>query len=158
MKILCVVEHGNGPSKRLRLRDWVDYYAGLGVEVTIVPTRRSSVTERLRVLREARQHDVVVLFKTIGFNEFELGLLQRANRRIIFDFDDAVMFRDQKHRRPLRGKDFKKFLRTVRHCAAVVAGNDFLSCFSEAAGGGAIFLPTSSDLRRFHLMQKSTIP
>src|SRR5256886_6571964 len=134
MKILCVVEHGNAPSTRLRLRDCLDYYSALGVEATVVPTRRSSLTERLRVLREARRHDVVVLFKTIGFNEFELDLLQRANRRIIFDFDDAVMFREQKHRRPLRGKDFKKFLRTVRHCAAVVAGNDFLACFAEASG------------------------
>jgi glycosyltransferase involved in cell wall biosynthesis len=151
MKILCVVEHGNAPSTRLRLRDCLDYYAALGVEVTVVPTRRSSVTERLRVLKEARRHDVVVLFKTIGFNEFELGLLRRTNRRIIFDFDDAVMFRDQKHRRPLRGKDFKKFLRTVRHCAAVVAGNDFLACFAEASGCRAIILPTSIDLRRYHL-------
>ena len=153
MKILCVVEHGNAPSTRLRLRDCLDYYAGLGVEATIVPTRRSSLTERLRVLKEARRHDAVVLFKTIGFNEFELGVLQRANRRIIFDFDDAVMFRDQKHRRPLRGKDFKKFLRTVRHCAAVVAGNDFLACFAEASGRRAIILPTSIDLRRYHLKE-----
>src|SRR5436853_14547 len=96
MKILCVVEHGNAPSTRLRLRDCLDYYAGLGVEATIVPTRRSSLTERLRVLKEARRHDAVVLFKTIGFNEFELSVLQRANRRIIFDFDDAVMFRELK--------------------------------------------------------------
>src|ERR1700738_1884666 len=153
MKILCVVEHGNAPSTRLRLRDCLDYYPALVVEATVVPTRRSSVSERLRVLKEARRHDVVVLFKTIGFNEFELGLLQRANRRIVFDFDDAVMFRDQKHRRPLRGKDFKKFLRTVRHCAAVVAGNDFLACFAEASGRRAIILPTSIDLRRYHLKQ-----
>src|SRR5438270_95637 len=151
MKILCVVDHGNAPSTLLRLRDCLDYYSALGVEATVVPTRRSSVTERLRVLKEARQHDVVVLFKTIGFNEIELGLLQNANRRIVFDFDDAVMFRDQKHRRPLRGKDFKKFLRTVRHCAAVVAGNDFLACFAEASGRRAVILPTSIDLRRYHL-------
>ena len=60
MKILCVVEHGNAPSTRLRLRDCLDYYSALGVEATVVPTRRSSVTERLRVLKEARRHDVVV--------------------------------------------------------------------------------------------------
>src|SRR5256714_4150542 len=153
MKVLCVVEHGNPPSTRLRLRDCLDYYEPLGVKPTVVPTRRSSLNERLRVLREARRHDIVVLFKTIGFNELELDLLQRANRRIVFDFDDAVMFREQKHRRPLRGKNFKKFLRTVGHCAAVVAGNDFLACFAEASGRRAIILPTSIDLRRYHLKE-----
>src|SRR6266403_6319865 len=153
MKILCVVEHGNAPSTRLRLRDCLDYYSTLGVEATVVPTRRSSVTERLRVLKEARRHDVVVLFKTIGFNEIELGLLQNANRRIVFDFDDAVMFRDQKHRQPLRGKTFKKFLRTVRHCEAVVAGNDFLACFAEACGRRAVILPTSIDLTKYKLKE-----
>src|SRR2546430_3688399 len=85
MKILCVVEHGNAPSTRLRLRDCLDYYSGLGVEATVVPTRRSSVSERLRVLKEARRHDVVVLFKTIGFNEFELGLLH-----FFFQAEDGI--------------------------------------------------------------------
>src|SRR5436305_1223731 len=153
MKVLCVVEHGNAPSTRLRLRDCLEHYQRLGVDATVLPARRSSLAYRLRFLKEAARHDVVVLFKTIGFNEFELGLLQRANRRIIFDFDDAVMFREQKHRRPLRAKTFKKFLRTVRHCEAVVAGNDFLASFAEATGRRAVVLPTSIDLSKYKLKQ-----
>src|ERR1044072_10051437 len=143
MKALCVVEHGNAPSTRLRLRDCLEHYQRLGVEATVLPARRSSLADGLRVLKEAARNDVGVLLKTIGFNEIELSLLQRANRRIVFDFDDAVMFREQKHRRPLRAKTFKKFLRTVRHCEAVVAGNDFLACFAEACGRRAGVLPTS---------------
>jgi len=153
MKALCVVEHGNAPSTRLRLGDCLELYEQLGVQATVLPARRSSLTDRLRVLREAARHDVVVLFKTIGFNDLELGLLQRANRRIIFDFDDAVMFREQKHRRPLRAKTFKKFLRTVRHCEAVVAGNDFLASFAEACGRRAVILPTSIDLKNYKLKE-----
>jgi glycosyltransferase involved in cell wall biosynthesis len=153
MKALCVVEHGNAPSTRLRLRDCLEHYQRLGVEATVLPARRSSLADRLRVLKEAARHDVVVLFKTIGFNEIELSLLQRANRRIVFDFDDAVMFREQKHRRPVRAKTFKKFLRTVRHCEAVVAGNDFLACFAEACGRRAVILPTSIDLTNYKLKE-----
>jgi hypothetical protein len=41
----------------------------------------------------------------------------------------------------------------VQHCAAVVAGNDFLAGFAEAAGCRAIVLPTSIDLGRYHLKQ-----
>ena len=151
MKVLCVVEHGNAPSTRLRLRDCLDHYSQLGIEATILPARRSSIRDRLQVLKEAARHKVVVLFKTIGFSEFELFLLQRANRRIVFDFDDAVMFREQKHRRPLRGKSFKKFLRTLKYCEAVVAGNDFLAGFAEASGRRTVILPTSIDLTKYKL-------
>src|SRR5258708_5084900 len=110
MKVLCVVDHGNAPSIRLRLRDCLGHYSKAGVEATVLSVRRSSWPERLRVLRQAARHDVVILFKTIGFAEYELKLLRRANPRIVFDFDDAVMFREQKYRKPLRVEDFEKFV------------------------------------------------
>jgi glycosyltransferase involved in cell wall biosynthesis len=158
MKALCVVEPGDAPSTRLRLRDCLELYRVLGVDTTVLSSRRSSIRDRSRLLKEAARHDVVVLFKTLGFTPFELQLLQRANRHLIFDFDDAVMFRDQKYRRPLRGKNFRKFLRTVKRCQAVVAGNDFLACFARACGPRTIILPTSIDLGRYKLKAEPSGP
>lgn len=155
MKILCVVDHGGAPSTRLRLRDCLPYYSRLGIEVTMISVRRSSLRERFRVLREARQHDVIVLFKTTGFSERELRRLQRANRRIIFDFDDAMMFREQKYERTLRVEDFEKFVRTMKRCAAAVAGNDFLGRFAEACGVKTTILPTAIDVGKYGLKNAS---
>ena len=154
MRVLCVVEHGNAPSTRLRLRDCVAHYSQLGVETTILSARRSSLSERFRVLREAARHDVIVLFKTIGFAEFELKLLRRGKPRIVFDFDDAVMFREQKHQRPLRDEDFQKFLKTLKYCAVGVAGNDFLASFAEACGRRTIILPTPIDVEKYHVKKR----
>jgi glycosyltransferase involved in cell wall biosynthesis len=158
MRALCVVEHGNAPSTRLRLRECLEHYAQLGVEATVLTTRRSSMIGQMKIIDQARRHDVVLLFKTLGFSPLELTLLHRANPRIIFDFDDAVMFREQKHRRPLGGKNFRKFLRTVNHCQAVVAGNDFLACFAQACGRRTVVLPTSIDLRKYQVKPASTGP
>lgn len=155
MRALCIVEHGDAPSTRLRLRECLDHYARLGVEATVMVTRRSSMTGQLKIIEQARHHDVVLLFKTLGFSPLELALLHRANPRIVFDFDDAVMFREQKHRRPLAGKNFRKFLRTIKVCSAVVAGNDFLACFAQACGRRTVVLPTSIDLARYHLKEHS---
>ncbi len=155
MRALCIVEHGDAPSTRLRLRECLDHYARLGVEATVLSTRRSSMIGQARIIQQARRHDVVLLFKTLGFSPLELSLLHRANPHIVFDFDDAVMFREQKHRRPLAGRNFKKFLRTVKTCAAVVAGNDFLACFAQACGRRTIVLPTSIDLTRYQFKQSS---
>jgi glycosyltransferase involved in cell wall biosynthesis len=158
MRALCVIEHGDAPSTRLRLRDCLDHYSRLGVQATVLTTRRSNIASQSQIIRQARRHDVVLLFKTLGFSSIELALLHRANPRIIFDFDDAVMFREQKHCRPLDGKNFRKFVRTVRHCAAIVAGNNFLACFGQASGVRAIVLPTSIDLAKSHLKQHSEGP
>ena len=155
MRALCVVEHGDAPSTRLRLRACLDHYARLGVEVTVLTTRRSSMTSQLKIIQQARRHDVVLLFKTLGFTPLELTLLRRANPRIVFDFDDAVMFREQKHCRPLNGKNFRKFLRTTKYCAAIVAGNDFLACFAQACGRRTVVLPTSIDVAKYQVKQNS---
>ena len=150
MKVLCVVEHGDAPSIRLRLRDCLHHYKKLDVDVTVLSVR-SNLADRWRVIRQASQHDVVVLFKMIGFTKLQLALLHRANPRIIFDFDDAVMFREQKFLKPLSGKSFQKFLRTVNHCAAVVAGNDFLAGFASACGSRVLVLPTAIDVGKYQL-------
>jgi glycosyltransferase involved in cell wall biosynthesis len=151
MKVLCVIEHGGAPSTRLRLADCLSRYRALGIEATVVATRRSKIARQTGLIRQAARHDVVILFKTLSFSKLELILLQRANPRIIFDFDDAVMFRGQKHGEPLRGKNFKKFLRTMKHCAAAVAGNDFLACFAAACDRPVVVLPTSIDLTKYRL-------
>lgn len=150
MRVLAVVEQGNAPSIRLRLSDHLGSYAESGIQVTILPTH-SGLADRVHVIREAARHEVVVLFKTVGFSELQLRLLRRANRRIVFDFDDAVMFREQKYRRPLRARTFKKFIRTMNVCAAVVAGNDFLACFAEACGRRTMILPTAVDVTKYKM-------
>jgi glycosyltransferase involved in cell wall biosynthesis len=149
MRALCIVEHGGAPSTRLRLTDCIPEYNRLGVEVTVMVTRRSHLPTQRRIMQEARRHDVIVLFKTLGFSSLALRLLRRANPRIVFDFDDAVMFREQKHRKPLDGRNFRKFLRTMEICSAVVAGNSFLASFARACDRRTVILPTSIDLRKY---------
>lgn len=149
MRLLCIVEHGDAPSIRLRLKDCLPIYQRLGIETTILTTQRSKMSAQIRILRAARTHDVVVLFKTIGFSSLELAILRRFNPHVIFDFDDAVMFREQKYEEPLTGRNFEKFRRTMSICAAAAAGNSFLGSFAEACGVKATILPTSIDLTKY---------
>ena len=155
MKVLCVIEPGRAPSTRLRLGDCIERYRAAGIEVTTISARRSSVRERLQLVRQASLHDLVILFKTTGFSALDLHLLRRNNPRIIFDYDDAVMFRNQKYGKAIRTRDFEKYRRTVEHCKAVVAGNDYLARFAEACGTRAVVLPTAVDVSR-HPMASGT--
>ncbi len=153
MKVLCVVEHGDAPSTRLRLTDCLDRYSRAGIQTTLFSGSRSGLRSKSRLFKQASQHDVVVLFKTLGFSPLDLNLLRRQNPRIIFDFDDAVMFRDQKYQRPLRSKTFRKFVRTLKRCRAAVAGNEFLARLGEACGPRTVILPTAVDIAKYKLKE-----
>jgi len=155
MKVLCVIEPGRAPSTRLRLGDCVDRYRKAGIEITTISARRSSLVERLHLIREAKRHDLIVLFKTTGFSALDLHRLRRKNPRIIFDYDDAVMFREQKYGRPIRLREFEKYVRTLEHCTAVVAGNGFLARFAEACGKRTVVLPTPVDVSKYTVLETS---
>src|SRR6185295_10065501 len=77
VKVLCVIEPGRAPSTRLRLGDCVERYRQAGIEITTTSARRSSLRERIRLVRQARHHDLVILFKTTGFSAIDLRLLRR---------------------------------------------------------------------------------
>ncbi len=154
MRVLCIVEHGDAPSIRLRLKACLPAYERLGIETTILVTQRSKMSAQLQILRAARHHDVVVLFKTIGFSSLELAVLRRINPHVIFDFDDAIMFREQKYQKPVTGRNFEKFRRTMSVCAAAAAGNSFLGSLAEACGVKATVLPTSIDLTTYRAKEQ----
>ncbi len=122
-----------------------DEFRKNGVDVIGMPIP-SGLIGRIKLLREASRHDIVVIQKKTSFNIIELKLLRRANPRLVFDMDDAVMFHELEHHEPLTGKNVKKFLRTINHCAGVVAGNRFLAAFAEANCPTVKVLPTPVDM------------
>jgi len=91
----------------------------------------------------------VILQKKTSLSAVDLWLLQRSNPRILYDVDDAVMFQEMESGRPLSGRHFQRFLRTVRASHTVVAGNHFLARIVEAAGRSVTILPTPVDPERY---------
>ncbi|MBF0358963.1 MAG: glycosyltransferase family 4 protein [Magnetococcales bacterium] len=145
MKVLFLLSKRQPPSSRLRMANCIDGYRKAGVECTILPIQ-SGIFGRIAIIRLAKRHDIVLIQKKTSFKSFELKLLQKANPRIIFDFDDAVMFHELEHHKPFVGKHFVKFIRTINHCAAVVAGNEFLASFSRPNCPDVRIMPTPVDL------------
>lgn len=155
MKVLFLLTKRQPPSSRLRVMNCLDAYRAAGVEPTVLPIP-SGLIDRIRMLKAVAQNDVTLIQKKTSFHPVELALMRRLNPRIIFDMDDAVMLHELEHHKPLTGKNLIKFIRTVNHCAAVVAGNRFLAAFAEPNCKHVYELPTPIDTRRYLLKDYST--
>jgi glycosyltransferase involved in cell wall biosynthesis len=132
------------------------------------PSRR-----RFRFFRDLSRADVVVLHRKL-LNIVELAFLRRNARRLLFDFDDAVMFRDPFRGPPRSGRRERRFKNVVARADGVIAGNAHLAGLAREAGapGEGVVLPTPVDLAKYDgasrppddrtvlgwIGQKSTLP
>jgi glycosyltransferase involved in cell wall biosynthesis len=136
-------------SARLRLRQYLPALAARGVEAELfeIPSR---ALPRFAFFRSLRRADLVVLHRKL-FSALEFAFLRRNSRRLVFDFDDAVMFRDPFRGPPLSSQRARRFGRTVRGSDAVIAGNGVLRDLARAAGaaGEVAVLPTPVDVSRY---------
>jgi glycosyltransferase involved in cell wall biosynthesis len=148
MRVLFLLSKRQPPSSRLRITAMVPALEAAGWRCSVLPIP-SDPLGRLGMIRAGARHDVVVLQKKTSLHLPELWLLRRANPRLVFDFDDAVMFHELEHGKPLRVKSFAKFVRTVRACRAVVAGNEFLAGFARPLCPAVHVLPTPIDTERY---------
>lgn len=126
-RVLFVLEALATPSSRLRglshvpaLRD-----AGFDVDVIEVPKSPLARSDRFASLP---QYDAAVIQKKL-LQWWDLWLLARKARRLVYDFDDAVTVApfgaSEDPRRATR------FAQTIARCDAVVAGNEDLARYAS---------------------------
>ncbi|QEH37902.1 D-inositol-3-phosphate glycosyltransferase [Aquisphaera giovannonii] len=151
MRLLALVDSPEHVCCRYRIRafDEAMARAGWGVQYRAIPT---GLISRLRLLAAAAEFDAVILQRKL-LPGWQLGILRRHARRLIFDFDDAVLYRDSYDPRgPYSRRRSARFAATVRASDAVIAGNDFLADCSLRAGAPAHrvrTVPTCIDPREY---------
>jgi len=107
-----------------------------------------------RLGRELDRADAVILQRKL-LQGWQLHLVRRASRRLIFDFDDAIFLRDSYAARGFHSASrLRRFAGVVRAADAVVAGNAFLADRAAAltlAPGRVHVVPTCIDPARYPL-------
>lgn len=147
--LLFLILGPDKPSSKTRVLAALDFLRARGHEAGArqLPRRLAG---RVALLASAGRYDLVVLQKKL-LNPLQFQLLRRASRRLVFDFDDAVMFHEIERREPVRGRFFARFTATAAACDGVIAGNTYLAEFARAARGGpdgVVVLPTAPDERQ----------
>ena len=133
MKAIALVEARDHVCCRYRVRAFESALAASGWSLTVEPLE-SGLVARMRQIRATARFDATLLQRKL-LPGWQLGELRRRSRRLIYDFDDAVLYRDSYDRRgPHHRRRAGRFTRTVRLADNVIAGNAFLAERARQAG------------------------
>ncbi len=144
MRLIAVVDAVDHVCSRYRLSAFAPLLAAAGHSLDFRPLPRGPFA-RLKLFRDLRSADAVVLQRKL-LPRWQLALLRRSVRKLIFDFDDAVWLRDSYAAKGTTSvRRSRRFARTVAAADAVLAGNDFLAAGAARFSSAVRVIPTSVD-------------
>ena len=133
MKALALVDAADHVCCRYRIRAFEPALSRAGWSLDLAGLARNPFG-RIGQLAALSRYDAVVLQRKL-LPVWQLRLLRRSAQHLVFDFDDAVLYRDSYDPRgPDSPRRLRRFAATVRAADAVVAGNDFLADCALRAG------------------------
>lgn len=147
MNIAFLVTRLDKPSARYRALQYFPLLKEKGhiPEVILIP---KNYWERLSLFGKMRNYDIVFLQKK-SLGAIEGYLLRKNSKVLVYDFDDAVMFRDSAKVSSASAGRQKKFSRTVQYADTVIAGNEYLKSFAIKENPNTFLIPTSIHMERY---------
>lgn len=133
MKAIALVDAPDHVCCRYRIQAFEPALIRAGWSVERRGLARGPLT-RLFQFARLPEFDTVILQRKL-LPAWQLRVLRAKARRLIFDFDDAVLYRDSYDPRgPRSARRARRFEATVRAADTVTAGNDFLADCALRAG------------------------
>ena len=146
-RILFLASGLDEVSCRFRILQYVPYLRRMGMHVEVADLH-VSVGARWRLLRSAAAYDSVCIHRAF-LSPLELRWLRRSARSYVFDFDDAIMFRDSSHRRLASWQRRVRFRRMVAGARTVIAGNSYLAAWASRYRERVTVIPTAIDITAY---------
>lgn len=142
-RILFLTEPFDSPSTRFRVLQYVPHLSKRNLDVTIkeIPKKVSS---RLKLLNSLPSYDVVLLQRKL-FQWWTVWYIRKKSKVLIYDFDDAVMFRDSNAPSFHSPSGLKRFKYTLKHVDLVISGNEYLRKLSLSHAKKVFVIPTGID-------------
>ncbi len=153
MRILFLSTRQAKPSFRFRVEQFLPHFenAGHQCDVAFLP---ASNWARLKLYRSFSNYDVVVIQKRL-LSSWELAVARRFARRMVYDFDDAIMFNGSGQNDGRRQKRFQRMIGQADH---VIAGNAYLAEQASKYSTAVTVIPTCLNTDLFVPREKPRQP
>ena len=146
MKLLIITNNPQRASFRQRFGAYLQILAAGGINCRVAALPAGPLA-RLRLYRQARDFDGVIWHKK-AVNPIDAFFLRRYAPRLLYNYDDAVMFSDKRpdsdsptHRR--------RFLRTLGLAEVVLVGSRYLAEQARPHHPKVVILPLGLEVSRY---------
>ena len=151
MNILVISNNLERASFRQRIGIYLDILRKEGIKCEVAQLPLGSLARR-KLFKRAANFDGVFLQKK-RLNILDARWLRRYARKIIYDFDDAVMYSEKSPERPSR-KRMMSFQRTAKQADLVIAGNSYLAEQARKHNSNVKILPTGLNISDYTVCAK----
>ncbi|MBN2297763.1 MAG: glycosyltransferase family 4 protein [Deltaproteobacteria bacterium] len=152
-KLLVLIQGKGVAASRYRILQYIPYLEehGLRCEVMEFP---GTVKEYLRLYR------ILPLFESVfvqrkRFHFPFLMLFRSRAKRVVYDLDDAVMYKNTLADTPYSKTRQRRFANMVRQCDVVIAGNSFLKEKAQEYNSSVEVIPSSIPSEKYRLKDYS---
>lgn len=143
MQIAFLVPRLDKPSTKFRVRCYLPRLQRAGVAARVYPLSKRPLSRWSAFFALAR-YDLVVVQKKL-FSPWELQVVRRRARRLVYDFDDAVMYRQGEQVDRESPSERRRFGRMVESCDWNLAGNAYLADHARRFSNLVSIQPTPVD-------------
>ena len=146
MNIFILTNNPKRASFRQRIGIYLDTLRanGLNCEVAKLP---SGSLARRQLFKQTTKFDGIFIHRK-GLNFLDAFFLSKYSKKIIYDFDDAIMYSDKIPERK-SWSHFKPFTRSVKLADMVIAGNSYLAEHALRFNKNVVVLPTGLDVKAY---------
>jgi len=147
LKVIFLVQGMNVAASRYRVLQYLPFLheAGIDTEVFEFPERMSGWSS----LWEFLKNGDIIFVQRKRLPRSVLLSLKRLKKKILYDFDDAVMFKNSLSKNPYSLRRTMSFKRMLHYTDLVIAGNDFLKQEAEKYHENVKVIPTPIDAERY---------
>jgi len=146
MNILAISNNPSRASFRQRIGVYLGTLRSNGINTEVAKLPNGSLARR-KLFKRAADFDGVFLHKK-GLNFFDAFWLRRYSKKLIYDFDDAVMYSPKAPDRNSLSH-FIPFRRTAKLADMIIAGNSYLAEHARKFNPNVEILPTGLDTEAY---------
>ncbi len=149
IKVLFIIQDSKLPSSRIRVLNLLPEIQKYGIETEVFQYPRNTL-DKISVIKKCAQYDITYLQKKL-LTPLDAFLLRKYAGKLIYDFDDAIYYKQHDNNSSYSWSRYKKFRYLIRKADLVVAGNRILADQARRFNQNTFIVPSAVETRNIPL-------